>query len=87
MRKLTPRIALAVALLVGVTAFAAVALAPVDAEAVFCFGITTYYSDATYSEVVGAQGTGCCGEVIDWGIVTPYYKCERVYCLDVECPQ
>lgn len=85
MRKLTAPVALTLALLIGVTAFAAVAFTPAPAEAL-CFGITVYYSDATFTEVVGARGTGCCGEVINWGDTSPYSRCERLYCLDVICP-
>ena len=36
--------------------------------------------------VVGARGTGCCGEVISWGVTSKYVRCERLYCLDVLCP-
>ena len=48
--------------------------------------VCTYYSSATYKTVVGARGTGCCGEVISWGVTTKYVRCERLYCLDVLCP-
>jgi len=50
-------------------------------------GVWVYYSDATYTTVVGARGTGCCGTVINWGIVTQWSHFERIYCLDVVCPQ
>ncbi len=56
------------------------------ADALFGPGICTYYSDAKYKTVVGARGTGCCGEVINWGITTKYVKCQVIYCLDVLCP-
>ncbi len=56
------------------------------AEALFGPGVCTYYSDAKYKTVVGARGTGCCGEVISWGVTTKYYKCQVLYCLDVICP-
>jgi len=48
--------------------------------------VCSYYKDATFRKVVGARGTGCCGEVISWGITTKYVRCERLYCLDVLCP-
>ncbi len=51
------------------------------------FGICTYYSDATKTVAVGARGTGCCGAVINWGIVTSFKTCGVVYCPDVVCPQ
>lgn len=86
MSVLSLRLTLVAALLVGAAAFTVVAFAPADAEAA-CWGVTSYYSDATYTEVVGARGTGCCGEPVNWGIITPYSKCHRIYCLDVICPQ
>ena len=49
-------------------------------------GVCTYYSSATYKTVVGARGTGCCGTVINWGVVTAYKKCQNIYCTDVVCP-
>lgn len=49
-------------------------------------GVCSYYSSANYKTVVGARGTGCCGEVISWGMITPYVKCQKLYCLDVICP-
>lgn len=60
------------------------ALVPQDAEAIQ--GVCAYYSDATFTTVVGARGTGCCGSVINWGITTPYRRCEQIYCPDVVCP-
>jgi hypothetical protein len=58
------------------------------AEAVVIGGphVCAYYSDATFTTVVGARGTGCCGHVINWGITTPFKKCERLLCPDVICP-
>ena len=60
-----------------------------SAEAVIIAGpyVCAYYSDATYTTVVGARGTGCCGAVINWGITTPYVQCQKLYCPDVLCPQ
>ena len=49
-------------------------------------GVCTYYQTAAKKQVVGQRGTGCCGEVISWGVVTPYRTCEQIYCLDVWCP-
>jgi len=86
LRSMSLRVALAAALLVGAIAFATVALAPADAEAA-CWGVTYYYSDATYTTVVGARGTGCCDEPVHWGVTSPYPKCQIIYCLDVVCPQ
>ncbi len=57
-----------------------------SASAVAGPGVTNYYSDAKYKTVVGARGTGCCGEVINWGITTKYSQFQRLYCTDVICP-
>lgn len=54
------------------------------AEAAGAF-VCAYYSDATYTTVVGARGTGCCGDPISWGITTPYKKCQILLCPDVVC--
>lgn len=59
-----------------------------DSEALIIAGpsVCTYYKDSSFTKVVGARGTGCCGETIAWGKVTRYVRCERLYCLDVQCP-
>ena len=49
-------------------------------------GVCTYYSSANYKTAVGARGTGCCGSVINWGVVTAYKKCSTIYCTDQICP-
>ena len=76
------------ALIVGVLALGAMALLPAQADAVVIGGphVCNYYSDATYQNVVGARGQGCCGEPISWGITTSYVQCQGFYCLDVICP-
>lgn len=56
------------------------------ADAVAGPHVCSYYKDATFKKVVGARGTGCCGSVINWGVTTPYVKCETLYCPDVVCP-
>ena len=48
-------------------------------------GVCTYYQTAAKKTVVGQRGSGCCGEPINWGIVTQYRTCEQIYCLDVWC--
>jgi len=48
--------------------------------------VCAYYSNSSYTTVVGARGNGCCGSVINWGIVTPYKKCQTMYCTDQICP-
>lgn len=67
----------ALAILTGVGVMQAMAPVP---------GVCVYYSDATYTEVVGTRGTGCCGQVFNSGIVTQFRRCERIYCPDVPCP-
>ena len=80
------RIAIAVcALVLGVMAY--VSAVP-EAEAVIIVGpgVCTYYSSAKFRTVVGARGTGCCGSVINWGVTSPYVRCEQLYCTDQICP-
>lgn len=76
----------AAAVLLTVAVF--VAVTPTNEAVVFPGGpgVTVYYSNASYTTVVGARGTGCCGEVINWGITTKWKRFERLYCLDVLCP-
>lgn len=57
-----------------------------DAVIVAGPGVWAYYSNATYTTVVGARGTGCCGSVINWGITTSFKKFEKIYCLAIPCP-
>ncbi len=84
-RLLAKVISTAIAVLVGAALY--VSTLPVS-QAIFIAGpsICTYYKDATYKKVVGYRSTGCCGQVTSSGIVTPYSRCERLYCLDVLCP-
>jgi hypothetical protein len=82
----TVRIAIALlALVVGVAAY--VSAVP-DAGAIVIAGpnICAYYSNGSYTTVVGARGTGCCGSVINWGVTTSFKRCERIYCTDQICP-
>ena len=79
-RFLTVRsVVLAVTVLAGVVGLLA-ALPDTEAFA----GICTYYSGPDQQTVVGQRGTDCCGEPVNWGVVTPYRTCEQVYC--VWCP-
>lgn len=71
-------------LLIAGLALCAIVLAPADA---FAAQSCKYYSDATYTTVVGGKSIGCCGETSSWGQVTPYRRCQILYCLDVQCPQ
>jgi len=81
---LNKRVLLAV--LVAVIAVGIYVAAMPKADAIAGPGVCTYYSDAKYKTAVGARGTGCCGEVISWGVTSKYMKCQRLYCLDVLCP-
>ena len=49
-------------------------------------GVCTYYETAAKKKVVGQRGTGCCGEPVNWGVVTAYRTCGQIYCLDIWCP-
>lgn len=62
------------------------ALAPGEADAIAGPSVCSYYSNATYTQIVGGQSVGCCGEVSSWGQRTAYVRCQRVYCTDVICP-
>jgi len=59
-----------------------------DAEAIIIPGpgVCAYYNNKHFQTVVGARGTGCCGAVINWGIITPFRRCEPLYCTDQICP-
>lgn len=50
------------------------------AEAQTSVVITTYYTDATKVTAVGQQGRDCDGNVISWGVTTPYYRFTVVTC-------
>ena len=79
---------LSLRMLVAVVALSAMALGILATlpQAEAFLGVCTYYSTAKMKTVVGQRGTGCCGESVNWGIVTPYRTCEQIYCLDVWCP-
>lgn len=40
-------------------------------------GNCTYYSDATYTTVVGQFGYDCCNNRVAWGTKTSYVKCSQ----------
>ena len=56
------------------------------AEAIASPHVCSYYSDATFTTVVGARGTGCCNQPISWGITTSFKKCQTLLCPHVICP-
>lgn len=49
-------------------------------------GVTTYYSDASHSTVVGSCGGGCCTACSCTGSTSAFYTHQMVFCLDVICP-
>ena len=79
---------IAIALLALVLGAAAYVTTVPDASAVIIVGpgVCTYYSSNKFKTVVGARGTGCCGAVINWGVTSPYVRCEQLYCTDQICP-
>jgi hypothetical protein len=44
--------------------------------------ITKYYSDATYTTVIGGRITDCCGETVFWGQYSTYRIEEEGPCDD-----
>jgi hypothetical protein len=52
------------------------------ADAVGSPAVCTYYATAKKKDVIGARGTGCCGEPISWGSTSLYFTCEQLYCPD-----
>ena len=44
-------------------------------------GLCTYYSNGSYTTVVGQRGQDCCGNPVSWGQITPFRRCETVYCI------
>jgi hypothetical protein len=66
------RKALLAALLLAAATFAATS-SPVTEAATG--SNCTYYSDATYTTVVGQYGRDCCNNNIAWGTKTSYSKC------------
>ena len=67
------RMAAACALL-GVMAFAIGVLVAPAAEAAPA-GNCTYYSNASYTTVVGQYGYDCCNNPVAWGKKTKYARC------------
>jgi len=73
----------AIALVIGVGIYT---VSLPTADAIGGPSVCAYYSNASYTTVVGARGTGCCGTIISWGITTKYKKCEVLYCTQGLCP-
>ena len=86
LKRIGPR--LLIVLVLASVAFGLYVTTVPTAEAIVIGGpsVCIYYSNGSYSTVVGARGTGCCGEPISWGMTTKFVRCERLYCLDVLCP-
>ena len=64
------------ALLLAALAVGAMATAPPLDAASNC----TYYSDATYTVVVGRFGRDCCNNQVAWGVKTQFSQCSSA-CL------
>lgn len=64
-------------------------LAPVqDAQSAICaFSpvVRTYYSDATYTTVVGQRGRDCACEPIFWGVTSAFVKSQTLCCSVNTC--
>ncbi|MFL6196823.1 MAG: hypothetical protein ACJ75H_21750 [Thermoanaerobaculia bacterium] len=64
-------------------------LTPVqDAQSAICaFSpvIRTYYSNATYTTVVGQRGRDCACEPVFWGVTSAYVKSQTLCCSVNTC--
>jgi hypothetical protein len=49
--------------------------------------VTTYYSDASHTTVVGQCAGSCCDGCHCTGTTSPYSTSYHFYCTDVLCPQ
>ena len=73
---------LAAVLLTLLAATAMVSVPTVDAAGTNC----TYYSDASYTTVVGEFGYDCCNNKVARGRKTPYSRCSSACLLCVPPP-
>ena len=88
MTKQNHRTRVRLAILAAVFALAAlIGALQIEPAAAADQGVCFYFSDASRTEVVGARGTGCCGQVINWGVVTRFKQCEELNCPHEVCPQ
>jgi hypothetical protein len=65
------------------------AVQPSQASFAFCANnrVTTYYSDASHSTVVGRCAGSCCDGCTCTGTTSAYSTSYTFECLDVVCPQ
>ena len=61
-------------LALGVMVFAIVVLVAPSSQAAPA-GNCTYYSNASYSKVVGQFGYDCCNNYVAWGVKSKYSRC------------
>jgi len=61
-------------LLLSVVIFALVALLVPSSQAAPA-GNCTYYSNSSYTKVVGQFGYDCCNNYVAWGVKTRYVRC------------
>jgi hypothetical protein len=47
--------------------------------------VTTYYSDATHTTVVGQSGVDCSCNDFSWGVVTPFHTSMQLCCPVLTC--
>jgi hypothetical protein len=80
------RLFLACLLLVAVAAVGLIAEPNASAIGIAGPSFCRFYSDATYTTVVGTRSVGCCGGVTTTGTQTQFARCERLYCPAVVCP-
>ena len=77
---------LLLAVLAAALLFTSLSLAPRTAEAVTgCLqsqAFTNYYSDATYSHIVGWCISGCQGGCSCTGTLTKYHTVDHIFCAD-----
>lgn len=87
---MTSRISLRLLGLAAVLVLSILAVAVQPSQAiVFCSNnaVTTYYSDASHTTVVGRCAGSCCDGCHCTGTTSAYWTTQRFYCPDVVCPQ
>lgn len=85
LRSRAARLALLLAVLGSVTGL----LSPVEearsAACAFRPVLRSYYSDATYTNLVGQRGNDCTCNGVFWGITTSFVKSETLCCFVNQC--
>lgn len=82
-QSLSPRsLLLGSALLLGGFALASTPVQAIGSGCVSTGGITTYYSDATHTTIVGTYFSGCNGGCNGSGQITKYYRFDHYVCAE-----